>query len=120
LGKPAVLVVDDSEFFARSLVLVLESMGQPALAATSALQALELLDAHGADIDFVVTDVRMPDVDGLDFARVVRHRFPGKPIALMTAWPKSESDAFPPDCPVLHKPFGVDELMALVREATAR
>ena len=120
MGKPTVLVVDDSEFFARSLVLVLESLSQPALAATSAHEALQTLDTHGDDIAFVVTDVRMPGVDGLDFARVVHHRFPGKPVALMTAWPKSRDDVFPPGCPVLQKPFGIDALMTLVRDALAR
>ena len=113
MGKSTVLVVDDSEFFARSVVLVLEAMSQPALAATSAREALDLLDAH-ADIGFVVTDVRMPGVSGLDFARVVRHRFPGKAVALMTAWPKGSDDEFPNGFPVLRKPFAIDELLRLV------
>lgn len=120
MGKSTVLVVDDSEFFARSLVLVLESLDQPALAATSALQALALLDTHAADVGFVVTDVRMPGVDGLDFARVVRHRFPRTRIALMTAWPKSKDDAFPKGCPVLQKPFPIEDLLALVRGTNDR
>lgn len=117
MGKPTVLVVDDSEFFARSLVLVLESMSQPALAATRAADALDLLDAHRGEIGFLVADVRMPDVDGVDLARVVRHRFPDLPIALMTAWPRSQDDAFPNGCRVLQKPFRIEELMVLVRAA---
>lgn len=120
MGKPTVLVVDDSEFFARSLVLVLESLDHPALAATSAQQALALLDAHAGDIGFVVTDVRMPGVGGLDFARVVRHRFPGMRVALMTAWPRSKADAFPEGCPVLQKPFPIEDLLALVRATNGR
>jgi CheY-like chemotaxis protein len=113
MGKSTVLIVDDSEFFARSLVLVLESRSRTALAATNARDALDLLDAN-PDIDVIVTDVRMPGMDGVDFARVVRHRFPHKRVALMTAWPPGAADELPAGFPVLRKPFDIEALLALM------
>ena len=61
---------------------------------------------------FVVADVRMPEIDGFDFVRVVRHRFPALPIALMSAYP-TEEDEIPPGVPLLVKPFEIEALIAL-------
>lgn len=110
MGERPVLIVDDNVDFAASMVMLLEQEGQPALASHSVRDAL---DAR-PDIGFVMADVRMPYVDGLDFARVVRHRFPDLPIALMTAFPTSALDGVPRDLPVLRKAFRVVDLLRFV------
>ena len=107
-----VLVVDDNAAFARTVVHLLESFGHPALAVSSAYDAIDTLD-ESRDIGFVVADVRMPEIDGLDFARVVRHRFPHLPMALMTAYP-IEGDDIPQGIPILTKPFDIESLVALL------
>lgn len=115
MGDRPILIVDDNIDFAESMVMLLEQEGQPALASHSVRDALDALDAR-PDIGFVVADVRMPYVDGLDFARVVRHRFPGMPIALMTAFPTSAEDGVPRDLPVLRKPFHIEQVLRMVEK----
>jgi CheY-like chemotaxis protein len=112
VAKTPVLVVDDNAAFARTVVRLLESFGQPALAANSAYDAIDTLDEERS-VGFVVADVRMPEIDGFDFVRVVRHRFPSLPIALMSAYP-TEDDEVPPGVPLLVKPFEIEQLMALL------
>ena len=112
--KAPVLVVDDNAAFARTIVRLLESLGQPAISATSAYDAIDALDEERT-VSFVVADVRMPEIDGYDFLRVVRHRFPALPIALMSAYPTDE-DEVPPGIPLLIKPFEIEALMALLAQ----
>jgi two-component system chemotaxis sensor kinase CheA len=65
------LVVEDSDFFRHMLVPALSAEGFEVTAAASAAEALRLRDA-GLDVDVIVSDIDMPDMDGLAFARAVR------------------------------------------------
>jgi two-component system, NtrC family, sensor kinase len=114
-----ILVVDDSADFAASLVALLEMCNFSAYATTDVAQALDALDGDAA-IDMVVSDVRMPSVDGLDFVRVVRHRFPGLPVALMTGLPLAEEDGIPHGVAVLEKPFEIAKLVAVIERCLAK
>ena len=66
-----VLVVEDSNFFRQLLMPILGAAGYRVTAAPSAAEALRLRDT-GAMFDVIVSDITMPDMDGLDFARTVR------------------------------------------------
>jgi two-component system chemotaxis sensor kinase CheA len=66
-----VLVVEDSDFFRQLLVPTLSAAGFTVTAAASAAEALRLRDG-GLEIDAIVSDIEMPDMDGLAFARIVR------------------------------------------------
>jgi DNA-binding NtrC family response regulator len=103
------LVVDDNLDFAETLAIQLALSGHAAVAVGSVEQALDILD-EDPTIGAVVSDVRMPDVDGLDFRRVLRHRFPNLPVILMTGLPVEEEDLA--RARVLQKPFPVTELIA--------
>jgi two-component system chemotaxis sensor kinase CheA len=65
------LVVEDSDFFRQLLVPALAAAGYDVTAAGSAAEALRLREA-GLQIDAIVSDIEMPDMDGLGFARCVR------------------------------------------------
>ena len=107
-----VLIVDDNAGFARVMVRLLENRGQPAVAATTSYDAIDALD-ETCDIALVVADIRMPEIDGFDFIRVVRYRFPSVRLALMTAYPFASED-LPPDVTVLRKPFEVEAVLAML------
>ena len=61
----------DSDFFRQLLLPILGAAGFRATAASSATEALRLRDT-GALFDVIVSDIEMPDMDALDFARAVR------------------------------------------------
>lgn len=72
------LVVDDDPHFLDSLVLLLQDSGHFVIAANNGDAALEALAAGTPDA--IVTDIYMPEKDGLELIREVRRRFPCLPI----------------------------------------
>ncbi len=70
-GRPRLLVVEDSRFFRQLLLPALSASGFEATAVGGAREALALLDT-GLPFDAIVSDVEMPDMDGLALARRVR------------------------------------------------
>jgi len=63
--------VEDSDFFRQLITPILGAAGYRVTAAASAAEALRLREA-GTMFDAIVSDITMPDMDGLDFARAVR------------------------------------------------
>ena len=109
-----ILVVDDDRDAADTTSALLESMGLAVITVYSARDGLDRLDER-ADVCLVVSDIRMPGVDGFDFIRVVKHRFPSLPALLTTGLPITEEDVIPRGASILQKPYAGDEL----REAIA-
>jgi len=70
-SRPRILVVEDSDFFRQLLVPTLSAAGYEVTAADSGAKALALRDA-GAMFDAVVSDIEMPEMDGLTLARRLR------------------------------------------------
>jgi two-component system chemotaxis sensor kinase CheA len=66
-----VLVVEDSDFFRQLITPILGASGYRVTAVQSAAEALRMREA-GTMFDAIVSDIVMPDMDGLDFARIVR------------------------------------------------
>jgi len=110
-----VLVADDNRDAADSLAMLLRSEDRVVLRAYSVRDALDLLD-DDHDIDIVVSDIRMPDVDGFDFFRVLRHRFPSIPMVLMTGLALTDDDVIPRGAAIVKKPFAIEELERVIAE----
>jgi two-component system chemotaxis sensor kinase CheA len=66
-----ILVVEDSDFFRQMIVPVLQSSGYDVVAVQDAAHALTLRDG-GAVFDAIISDIEMPDMDGLAFVRALR------------------------------------------------
>jgi two-component system, NtrC family, nitrogen regulation response regulator GlnG len=78
-----VLVVDDDETVRASL----DALACAEIRVTMAAGGQEALDRMAADpVDLVLSDVRMPGLDGLELLRRVRVRAPGADVVLMTAY----------------------------------
>ena len=81
-SRPRVLLVDDDPVNLFALTRTLRMAGFATVSAANGETALKLIDAER--FDAVVTDVRMPRMDGLELLQNIRARFPSLPVILMT------------------------------------
>lgn len=98
----AILAVDDDDLVLRNTIAMLEDLGHQAFAATSAEEALKLLEREA--IDLVVTDYAMPKVTGVQLAQAIRDRSLSMPVILVTGYAEI-ANGVADDLPRLSKPF---------------
>ena len=79
----SVLVVDDQPSAAHFLRLLLEQQGHAVTTAGNGLEALPLLEER--DFDLVLSDLDMPEMDGLELMHRIRQRWPELPVVAVTA-----------------------------------
>lgn len=84
---PKLLLVDDDALSRQVLSDLVTAHGHAVILAADARAALAALSNPGARFDAVITDVRMPDIDGIDLVKRIRAQLPGLPVALMSAEP---------------------------------
>src|ERR1043166_4766598 len=86
-ARARVLVVDDSLQMARMIADELEDHGFDAAACDHGKDAVDMLKGDDGDaIDAVVTDLRMPDVDGMQILAASKATAPDRPVIVMTAY----------------------------------
>ena len=117
------LVVDDEPEIAELARAMLESAGYEVATAESGAVALELLDT--ARFDALVSDLRMPDIDGAALWRAVGARHPQLARRILfvtgdTLSPGAQQFLSQTACPALDKPFTKSDLMAAVAQLLAR
>ena len=78
----SVLCVDDEAITLRLVARLLERMGFEAVSADSSVKALEIFDTRAFDL--VLTDIRMPGMDGHAFLRAIRARNADVPVIVAT------------------------------------
>ena len=106
------LVVDDDLRVRMFLRAVLESEQFEVLEAGGGRGALETILALDGGIQLLISDIQMPDGDGLTLATAVRERFPQIPILLISGLPSPD-----PAFRFLQKPFTWARLASEVRTA---
>ena len=82
--KPRLLIVDDETRMAEAIAMALSRSGYDCETCASGEQALAAFEQGGADL--VVTDRRMPGIDGLELMRRLLEHQPGLPVILVTAY----------------------------------
>jgi len=118
-SPPRILIVDDDPGQRSLLNSFLTSQGFETILATSGEQALETL--RGKDVHLMISDVRMPGISGLETLRRARSERAHLPVLLVTAYADiREAVGAMRDGALnyLSKPIDLDELLALVRQAT--
>ncbi|MBF0450053.1 MAG: sigma-54-dependent Fis family transcriptional regulator [Candidatus Magnetomorum sp.] len=78
-----ILIVDDEKNYPFVLSAVLEEEGYNTITASNGVEALEKIKAH--DIDLVLTDIKMPGMDGMALMSHIKAHNPDIPIIIMTA-----------------------------------
>ncbi|MBK6748698.1 MAG: sigma-54-dependent Fis family transcriptional regulator [Pyrinomonadaceae bacterium] len=112
-----ILIVDDEQSYRQLLSLVFDSDGHKIRTAMNGRQAIELLQESPADV--IISDVKMPDMDGIEMLRAVRETLPDLGVILMTAFASVETarEAFKLGADdFIQKPFDVEELKLIVRK----
>jgi two-component system, NtrC family, response regulator PilR len=117
-GQPKVLVIDDEPDLLELLELTLSRMGLDTTRAQSVGEAIKLLDSQGFDL--CLTDMRLPDGEGLRVVEHITEKSLDVPVAVMTAFGSAENavaalkaGAFD----YLAKPVALEQLRALVKQA---
>ncbi len=114
-----VLLVDDEELLRRMLARTLADGGFRVLEAGNGKTALEAADQFDGTLTLVVTDINMPVMDGVEFARSFAPKHANTPILFITGGQPHTTDlVIPPGLngDLLRKPFGPTVFM----EAVAR
>ena len=117
-ASPTVLVVDDETGILETLKILLKNEGFTPHVALGGKQGLEQIAALDADI--VLSDVRMPNVGGLEILSAARAKDPFVPVILMTAQADLRSAIQAVNEGAYHyiqKPFVNDEIIAILRRA---
>jgi len=116
--RPRILVVDDHLSMAETLADGLSEHGFDALALASSTEAAKRLEFDA--FDAVVTDLRMPQIDGLELLKISRAHAPTRPVIVMTAFSAVESAIESIRQGAFHyltKPFKLDELVLFLNRA---
>lgn len=116
-----VLVIEDDMLLATGLRRALTRSGYVATHASTGSQALNAL--RTIDFDLVILDLGLPDMDGLDILRSMRHQRIAVPVLVLTARDGVEQQVKALDCGAddyMEKPFDLRELEARVRALLRR
>src|ERR1043165_3445257 len=111
-----ILVADDEQNLRRVLVAMLRRDGHEVVQAASGVEAIDRL----AEVDIVITDLRMPGADGMEVLRTASKSFPQVPVIMITAYGSVgqaveaiKAGAFD----YIEKPFEQDSIRAIVEKA---
>jgi two-component system, NtrC family, response regulator AtoC len=111
-----ILVADDEQNLRRVLVAMLKRDGHEVIQAASGIEAIERL----AEVDVVITDLRMPGADGMDVLRAAAKHHPHLPVIMITAYGSVgqaveaiKAGAFD----YIEKPFEQDSIRTIVDKA---
>ena len=116
MGK-SILIIDDDSYVRNSLKQVLEFHGYKVYEARNGKEGIEAYRRINTDI--VLTDIYMPDKDGLETLREIKKEFPDAKIIVMSGFYQSNMDFFEVARSLgaivcINKPFTADDIIEVV------
>src|SRR3954471_22146475 len=118
-GSANCLIVDDEPSVRRSLSRMLAAQGFQCLEACSGREGLKVLE-HTGEIPLIISDMKMPELDGMGFLEAVRQKFPDSSVIMLSGMSETSTAV---DClhlgaaDFLLKPISLSELQARVARA---
>ena len=112
-----VLVVEDDAIALSALEDIFELLGYPCLIAGDGQEALDLYAQHKDQIGLVLSDLRMPKMDGIELARRLTEINPQVKIVLATGYASQEQRMSFPDANIsgwIQKPYPLEQLAAVL------
>lgn len=114
--KQKILLLDDEDSLIKWLSYALEQKNYEVFATTEPAQALTKI--KNEKFDCIISDIRMPQIDGFEFLKKVRKTYPDVPVIFITAYGSMESaiNALRDKASdYILKPFGIDELLLRIK-----
>jgi two-component system response regulator PilR (NtrC family) len=119
--RPVILVTDDDQSLREFLEILLQKEGYDVALAASGDEALTILRDRD-DVSVVLSDIRMPGMDGVTLLREVKKARPRTPVILITAFGSMDSAVSAMKEGALDyitKPFRIDEIRKVIRQAVS-
>ncbi len=111
-----ILLVDDESSLRRTMTLGLSQRGFDTEPCENGLNALKKLETYGKNnipLDGIVVDIKLPDINGINLAKIIKFKYPGIPIVLITGYADRYNMEEIKNLKVsafMEKPFTPDEL----------
>jgi len=121
MDRKKILIVDDEESMRHMLTLILRREGYEVKAVDKGSAALPLVDSES--FDFILSDVVMPEMDGLEFLQALRNKKVEATIIMMSAYGTLDTavEAMKKGAyDYVSKPFKPDEILLTLRKAEER
>ncbi len=115
-----ILIAEDNDDLRDLVVRALSDDGHELVATADGAQALAALSKHNGEFDLLLTDVKMPVMDGIELALATGRRHPDVAIMLMTGYADQRERSHALDAlvhDVIGKPFTLEQIQGAVREA---
>ncbi len=117
MDKGSILIVDDEDFAKSGLAKILAEEGFSVHTADDGKSALS--ETKNRRFDLIITDIKMPELDGIELTRSLKKKNPNQHIIVMTAYGNIDSylevmnlGSFD----YIHKPFTAKELLRIVNK----
>jgi CheY-like chemotaxis protein len=117
-----ILIIDDEELVSKTLIKLLKKEGYTTEIAKSGEEAL--VKIKKADFDLIISDVRMPGMDGVETIKQIRAYLEGAgkksvPEVMITGYAEADKYEKAAELEVadyLYKPFDIDEFLSIVKK----
>ncbi len=121
MNRGSILVIDDEEIIRTSCVRILKPEGYRVGTAKSGTEGLQILDS--SSFDLVLTDLQMPDIDGIEVLLRIKEKWPDTEVIIMTGYGTVQTAVRAMKIGVfdyIEKPFSPADLQTLVKRALER
>ncbi|MHA2249736.1 MAG: hybrid sensor histidine kinase/response regulator [Candidatus Kariarchaeaceae archaeon] len=112
-----ILLVEDDDLIVPYLTDYLQEMGANIDVAYHPRDAMSIIDEKGLEIDLLLSDIVLPEIDGVNLATQITNKYPRIKVILMSGYPESDLvDDFNIDLkfPFIQKPFVDDDLIKII------
>lgn len=123
IKEKSILIIDDDAAMLRALSKVLSGEGAVVASASWAGEVMECLSENQGHFDLIITDLRMPILNGKGILGAVKAALPAVPVIVMTAYGSPEAEA---EClakgaaAFLEKPLDTPQLLAAIQRVFSK
>ncbi len=118
-GSSTILVVEDEEILRKFIISILSSAGYFSINASNPKNAIDICKNYPNDIDLVVSDVVMPDIDGVELEKILRSIRPNLKTLFISGYTENQEifqGVTKNDINFLPKPFTANQILQKIKE----